>query len=519
MNNFYHRIGRIGSLVGLTAAPCALFYNRYNMTTEKSLRNHAKVAVIGAGLTGLNAAKVIKEKSKEPLETNVTIFEAMPKVGGRVKTNYSENSSLYSEHGALLIANTDKNVITLADELDLELQNRIDPIHQRYFINGNWTDKTRFNEIFAKYIINEIITLQINEASDWLTHPQLDNLSLEEFLRIKTADLSQQESDYIVQTIMSNFVGLCSGDIKKYPALEALRDFSQYLKTTGFFSIKGGNELLAIKLAEKVKQQGTVINCEHPVTNIIQKEGKVIVGFRNKNGYHEQEFDRVIIAVPPSMLNSNYSESIEFKPPLPQQELFDDLPYNKTVTRVYFETEDRPWLKDSPTAAAIIGDVDGALWIEDHTSHLPADQGAIIEIHASGNIGLAIQNADNPIEMAQNILTNVYPSLKGKLSAAKIVLWDSPYYQGAYAHCGLGQVSQLNKMAESFNQVDFAGPYLDMTSPCSMNGALNSGENAANNAVNELNKKFSLDSDANNEDYHSLTNSKTSDEQQTLTPG
>ncbi|MCP4473888.1 MAG: FAD-dependent oxidoreductase [Gammaproteobacteria bacterium] len=516
MNNFYQHIGRIGGLVGLTVAPCTLFYNRYNMKTEKNLRGQPKIAIVGAGLTGLKAAQVIKEKSKG--QFHVTMFEAMPETGGRVKTDYSKNSTLYSEHGALLFANTDKHVIDLADELNLELQPRIDPFHQRYFINGNWTDKRKFNEIFAKYIINEIITLQITEASDWLTHPQLDNLTLEEFLRIKTANLPQQESDEIIQAIMSNFVGLCSGNIKTYPALEALRDFSQYLKTTGFFSIKGGNRLLASNLTEKVKQQGVIINCEHPVTNIIQKEGKVIVGFYNKTGYHEQKFDRVIIAVPPSMLNSNYSEAIEFEPPLPQQELFDNLPYNKTITRVYFETQDRPWLKESPTAATIIGGVDGTLWIEDHTSHLPDNQGAIIEVHASGNIGLAIQNADNPIKMAQDIITEVYPSLKGKLSSAKIVLWDSPYYQGAYAHCGLGQVSQLNKMAESFKEVDLAGPYLDMMSPCSMNGALNSGINAANNTINELNKKLSLNSDADNEGYDSSTHSTTSDEQQTLTP-
>ena len=71
-----------------------------------------KIAIIGAGITGLAAAFKLKEAGLSP-----TIFEKSPFIGGRTSSEKIEGFVL--EKGAYTIPEYHKNLLALIDKLDL----------------------------------------------------------------------------------------------------------------------------------------------------------------------------------------------------------------------------------------------------------------------------------------------------------------------------------------------------------------------------------------------------------------
>lgn len=72
------------------------------------------VAIVGAGLSGLSAARALLDGGK-----TVTILEARNRVGGRVLNKKLKNGGV-TELGAAFVGPTQDRVLALADELGLK---------------------------------------------------------------------------------------------------------------------------------------------------------------------------------------------------------------------------------------------------------------------------------------------------------------------------------------------------------------------------------------------------------------
>ncbi|KAL2098019.1 hypothetical protein ACEWY4_007226 [Coilia grayii] len=91
-----------------------------------------RVAVIGAGVAGLTAAKFLEDAGHK-----VTIIEASHRVGGRVETYRNENEGWYAELGAMRIPQMHKILLTLVDKWRLPLSRFIEEdINTFYYVNG-----------------------------------------------------------------------------------------------------------------------------------------------------------------------------------------------------------------------------------------------------------------------------------------------------------------------------------------------------------------------------------------------
>lgn len=86
---------------------CALFSTSQATTT-------VDVAVIGAGLSGLSAARTLINGGK-----SVVILEARDRVGGKVE-NYQLRNGGMTELGAAFVGPTQDRVLALANELGLQ---------------------------------------------------------------------------------------------------------------------------------------------------------------------------------------------------------------------------------------------------------------------------------------------------------------------------------------------------------------------------------------------------------------
>src|SRR6266481_6658316 len=94
---------------------CEVNLPKENGGNEESLRRSC--LVIGAGLAGLSAAYKLRLKG-----WHVTILEARDRIGGRVFTyHFRENPDLYCELGGEWVGDDHDQVISLCNELGLEL--------------------------------------------------------------------------------------------------------------------------------------------------------------------------------------------------------------------------------------------------------------------------------------------------------------------------------------------------------------------------------------------------------------
>ncbi|KAM4590656.1 L-amino-acid oxidase isoform 1-T1 [Fundulus diaphanus] len=90
------------------------------------------VAVIGGGMAGLTAAKVLEDAGHK-----VTIIEASERVGGRVETFRNRREGWYAEVGAMRIPSFHKILLSFISKLKIPLNHFIqDDFNTYYLVNG-----------------------------------------------------------------------------------------------------------------------------------------------------------------------------------------------------------------------------------------------------------------------------------------------------------------------------------------------------------------------------------------------
>lgn len=466
-------IASIGIGFAAFCASSTSFFTNQSLTVSNSNKikanNDARIAVVGAGLAGLTTAHLLNQEGF----SRVKVFEATNLVGGRVRTLHFTDD-LYAEAGALSICDTEVTIRNLVTELGLELVHRKDRGQNRYHENGGWRKNSVLSEPLIKYIMQNIKALKIKNEWDWFDpkFSDLDHLPLQKFLQKCTQTLNNLESSKVISRIQSGLIGLGCDDLNKISVLDVYRFMHQYASSKLVYSITGGNDRLPLALAHSLNDG--VLHLRSPITHIEQRGDTILLTIKSSSGTKAEEFDYVVMAVPLSMLNTKNKRAIEFTPSLPTQTMIQNIPYNQSISRVYFEVDQRFWLPDNLTAMVITDKA--TFWIEDHTAHLSKKK-AILEAHASGPIGHALKKAPNSAKLAKVFMSEVYPEMKSVNSRVRdVVIWDEtmPYQAGAYPYLGPGQMHYLKELRKPFGRIFFAGEYTSIEHPVSMNGAVRS---------------------------------------------
>jgi monoamine oxidase len=90
----------------------------FRVQEVKPVRDNLRVGIIGAGITGLYAAEVLKKATG----IKATIMEATDRVGGRILTHHFDSDKYqYVDVGAMRIPESHTEVLALAKELNLEV--------------------------------------------------------------------------------------------------------------------------------------------------------------------------------------------------------------------------------------------------------------------------------------------------------------------------------------------------------------------------------------------------------------
>ncbi len=417
------------------------------------LAANKKVVIIGAGFSGLAAAYQLKKKN-----IDCVVLESRNRIGGRVFSHNITND-LVIELGGEWVGNSHTRMQELCEELKLELVNNQFESHLiykgKYAPAGQWA-----------------------YSEPW--HKKINNL-LEEYASLTDADKEMLDKTdwwrYLVQNgcdardleIRELFDSTDFGEsIRHVSAFAALAEYAESsVKNEMDLKIKGGNAMLAQKLAEKIGAENILLN--HTVTKI-EQGNKVKLHCADGKVF---EADKIICTIPTFAL-----QKINWQPGLPaiQTAALNELQYARINKHAllynnrFWKAEDFDMVTDQTPH-----------YFYHATKNQDSKQGVLIS-YSIGDKAAVIANQSYEVN-AKMIRETLAPHFGKQVSKIKKQLnyyWGTDEYsKGAYAMYAKDQWFRVRPiLAESFLHTHFAGEHLADWQGF-MEGAINTGEEAA----------------------------------------
>lgn len=252
-----------------------------------------KIAIIGAGYSGLTVAKQLIEKGN-----NITIFEKQHYVGGMVDTIELCGTRLekYYRH----IFKSDKEVINLIKEMELEDDLIWNPTKMGYLTNKNiyefgtpisllkfkplnFIQKLRFgfNIIHIK-LINNYEKLEKITAEKWLKDRIGDKIYSQIWDPLLISKFGEKKDKISMAWLW--------GKIK-------LRSTSSTAQGEELGYINGSYQRLTDKLYNYLISKNVNIKLETNIKEIIKENNKYIVNYSNKENEEKEEFDIIVSTI------------------------------------------------------------------------------------------------------------------------------------------------------------------------------------------------------------------------------
>lgn len=270
----------------LTAAPILLMPPALltSSCSQESIDPKSKtVFIVGAGISGLAAAKKLKEKG-----FNVTILEAQDKVGGRLRTNRSLGVGF--DEGASWIHGIDGNPITtLAQQAGMTTFETVDESRKSYDVGGILRSAATYDN--AEGELYTILNSMMKKGN-----------AGQSFETVFNVQYPTKANDRLWQFFLSTYVTFDTGDLNKLSSLL----YNEGEEYSGVEKIAtNGYDTIANYLAS-----GLTIQLNQRVSKIDYAKTKIQI---THNG-SVSEADYVLVTVPLGVLKAN---SIQFTPALP----------------------------------------------------------------------------------------------------------------------------------------------------------------------------------------------------------
>jgi monoamine oxidase len=418
-----------------------------------SLAKKGVVICIGAGLAGLSAAYALKQKGY-----GVIVLESRDRIGGRV-FSHPVSDQLIIELGGEWIGNSHSRIRELCGKFKLDLVNNQMDTHliykDVYAPAGSWgfseAWNIKWNQLLKGYADLTDKDKQHLDQFDWwryLVNNGCDGKDLEIRELLDSTDFGES--------------------IRQVSAFAALAEYAESSEKNEMdLKIKGGNQQLAIRLADAIGRENILLGC---TVSQVQQTDKVIITCTNGKQFTA---DKLICAVPTFALSK-----INWSPRLPPEKLqaINALQYAR-INKHAVLFERRFWKEE------------GFDMVTDQLPHYfyhatkeqPGQEGVLIS-YSIGDKAAVIANQSDWVN-ARMITETMQPLAK---DVASLMRKQVNYYwgndavsRGAYALYGPGQWFSLRPvLSRPFRHVHFAGEHLADWQGF-MEGAINTGEEAA----------------------------------------
>jgi monoamine oxidase len=438
------------------------------------------VIVLGAGLAGLAAAYELRGAGHE-----VTILEARPEAGGRVRTVREFSGQQYAEAGAQYITREHAVTLHYVTALGLPLRPARGAVldvmahvrGHRFRLDGYGrgavplalTPREQAAGVFgltALHLERELrAALHLARRGwppPWLR--PLDAMSLRRLLRERGASRGALD---LIQALQ---IGLAGDGLTEVSALEGVM-MEAAATSRRLYEIVGGNDLLPAAFASRLR---ACIQTRTVVTRLAQDGTGVRVTCRTPRGPRVLTADRLVCTVPFPVL-----AGIAVTPPWPadKQRAIREMKL-APVTRTFQQFRRRSWERQGLGGYALTD-----LTIQNVYSPTLTQRGArgILASYTGGRrareLG-ALTEARRQAIVGRDLST-VFGDL-GRVEASVSFVWqDEPFALGGFAYFTPGQLTTLLPLARRVEgRVHFAGEHTSLWHGW-MNGALESGRRAA----------------------------------------
>ena len=483
--DFLRVIGAAGLLTA--AGDFAPHIARGAATGNKPAPGSDPVAILGAGVAGLTAAYRLKQAGV-PCE----IFEASTRTGGRIFTKYDFNSEgMFCELGGELVDSNHRDLITLAHELGLEIQELkgVDHGHDLYFFgNKCYADEQLIPAFqpFARRLAADIAVIFDEKGEPTSAGREFDRMSLAEYL----ADRGKDTDKWVTSLLEVAYVTEYGRELADQSALNLIT----YLNpdTSGGFKlfgesdeskrIKGGNSMLPNALT-KALGDTVQIHKGYRLENMRERGNKLELDFATDSGTKSRRFSRVICALPFTMLRQ-LDGLKRLRLSQAKQQAIASLGYG-TNSKVMSGFAER-WWRDAglrlpaPSNGSVFTDLGFQCTWE--TSRGQKGRSGILTNFLGGIPARRLSDQD--YARFKSDLNRVFPGIDRKFDDKRAVMnWPKhPFVRASYTCPLVGQFTTLLGAAatpELGGRLIFAGEHTSPDFSGFMNGAVESGNRAA----------------------------------------
>ncbi len=465
------------------------FLHAFN--SSKNIAGKKTVAIIGAGIAGLNACYQLKNQG-----IHATIYEASVRAGGRMFTlKDALGDGITTDVGGEFVDTTHTDILQLVKELGLPMYD-LRKDHQEpkeLFFGGKHISNTELKKAFAPFVgrlVKDITSLPQKisyKTADSFRH--LDAQSITEYISgigikgwlfdfinvVLTREYGMEASE---QSAI-NFLIMFEPPDKPGPYYEMFGDDHEVYK------IKGGSQQLTDALYEKLKQQ-VVFN--YSLTAITKEgENKYALSFQSNDETKTIHADYVLMAIPFSILRT-IKMNIDL--PAEKRKCIDELGYGNSC-KFIMGLNSKPWRSIGKQGYTFTDTSFGCGW---DSSQMQSEQKGSFTVFGGGHFGddLNKKKTDDIIKDFVPGLDRIYPGANAAYNKINIkYCWaTNALVKGGYSSFKKGQWSTLAGWeGVPVGNIYFAGEHVSRDFQGYMNGGAQTGRVAAAAITEKILKK------------------------------
>jgi monoamine oxidase len=455
-----------------------------------------RIVIVGAGLAGLTCAYRLKQAG-----ITSTIYEASDRVGGRCWTRrgYFKDEQIV-ERGGEFIDSCHKEIQELAKELGLELDHLI--------MSEDFATKPFYYFDQRPYSIDEVtndfirILPKLQKDLKEVGEMTLYNSYTERGFELDHMSIVDYINETVPRGIHSRFGKLLAlaysiengADANEQSALNLLyllgyaqkEHFLMYGDSDECFHIRGGNDQIPALLAKNLNGQ---IQFNFQLIKIEQyKQNNIRLVFRNKEKEWEVIADKVILAIPFSILRTIDYDNARFRPL--KKIAIEEIGMGIN-TKLHAQFDNRFW-KVLGNNGETFADTGYQQTFE--SSRAQSGKSGILVNFTSGETAVkqfAI-TSEKVRETTKEFLDKLEPVLPGSVNnwngLSTVDQWlSNQWTKGAYSYWKVGQYTKFaGILGEQEGNIYFAGEHTSIQYPGYLNGAVETGQRAAHEVISDL---------------------------------
>jgi monoamine oxidase len=474
-----HALGRGGALAGVVAGGALL-----SACADSAGTDTPRVVVVGAGLAGLTCAHRLRQAG-----IAADVFEAQQRVGGRCWSTRSVVPGLVGEHGGEFIDTGHARIRALADELGLELEDRLAAAESAggrdaVLLGGRRRSQAAltagFDALAARLDAEAQRIGSYRAGAATPAARALDERSAADWIAANVPGGSRSPLGRAVEADLTGAFGL---DPDRLSAITLLQAYTG--PDTGpaeRFHVRGGNDQIPRMLAAGLPERALRV-------------GSAMQGLRRRApGDYEMLMDRYrkpvradVIVLAQPLANLRDADLGDAGLPAPYRRMIDAVAMG-TNAKLLLGLRERPqafdgWSGELLSDAPVMLSWDAALGQD------PQGEAGLLALFTGGRTALDLPgtapHAPPPASLVRDAverLEQVAPGVGAALSGrAWLDAWHRDRWAGgSYAAFGPGQVTAFwGLLRRPVGGIVFAGEHTSTSAQGYMEGAVESGERAA----------------------------------------